>query len=157
MIAAIDAAKSGRRHARRTLLVRIDGMPVGIGSNRQPDQRLDGILAGAVMGMQTVRAVEIGLGAGVAATPGSQAHDALRSKARASSVASNRAGGIEGGMSNGEAIMLRVSVKPIPTLMKALPSVNLQRGPRRRQRSCAATSASFRPRRSSVRRWCGSR
>ena len=50
-------------------------MPVGIGSNRQPNQRLDGILAGAVMGMQTVRAVEIGLGADVAATPGSQAHD----------------------------------------------------------------------------------
>ena len=63
------------RHAWGRFVVRIDGMPAGIGSNRQPSQRLDGILAGAIMGMQTVRAVEIGLGAGVAATPGSRAHD----------------------------------------------------------------------------------
>jgi chorismate synthase len=80
------------------------------------------------MGMQTVRAVEIGLGADLAATPGSQAHDAFALEGENVVRPSNRAGGIEGGMSNGEAIVLRVSVKPIPTLMKALPSVNLHEG-----------------------------
>ncbi len=80
------------------------------------------------MGMQTVKAVEIGLGAGVAATPGSQAHDVFALDGESVVRASNRAGGIEGGMSNGEPIVVRVSVKPIPTLMKALPSVNLHQG-----------------------------
>jgi len=77
------------------------------------------------MGMQTVKAVEIGLGAGVAAKPGSQAHDVFAMDGRDVVRTSNRAGGIEGGMSNGQPIVVRVSVKPIPTLMKALPSVNL--------------------------------
>lgn len=126
MIAAIDAAKSAGDTLGGRFIVRIDGMPVGVGSNRQPGNRLDGILAGALMGMQTVRAVEIGLGAGIAGTPGSQAHDVFALDDGRSVVrTSNRAGGIEGGMSNGEAITVRVSVKPIPTLMKALPSVNL--------------------------------
>lgn len=80
------------------------------------------------MGMQTVRAVEVGLGAVVAATPGSRAHDVFSMSGEQVIRASNRAGGIEGGMSNGEAIVVRVSVKPIPTLMKALPSVNLHQG-----------------------------
>jgi chorismate synthase len=125
MIAAIDAAKTAGDTLGGRFVVRIDGMPVGVGSNRQPSERLDGTLAGAVMGMQTVRAVEIGLGAGVAATPGSQAHDVFALEEGRVVRKSNRAGGIEGGMSNGEPIVLRVSVKPIPTLMKALPSVNL--------------------------------
>ncbi len=125
MIAAIDGAKSTGDTLGGRFVVRIDGMPIGIGSNRQPAGRLDGILAGAVMGMQTVRAVEIGLGAEVAGTPGSQAHDVFSLEGERVVRGSNRAGGIEGGMSNGEAIVLRVSVKPIPTLMKALPSVNL--------------------------------
>jgi chorismate synthase len=125
MIAAIDAAKRAGDTLGGRFIVRIDGMPVGVGSNRQPGERLDGTLAGAVMGMQTVRAVEIGLGADVAATPGSQAHDVFALDDGRVVRKSNRAGGIEGGMSNGEPIVLRVSVKPIPTLMKALPSVNL--------------------------------
>ena len=125
MIAAIDAAKSAGDTLGGRFIVRIDGMPVGVGSNRQPSERLDGILAGAVMGMQTVRSVEIGLGADVAATPGSEAHDVFALDDGRVVRKSNRAGGIEGGMSNGEPIVLRVSVKPIPTLMKALPSVNL--------------------------------
>ncbi len=125
MVAAIDAAKSAGDTLGGRFIVRIDGMPAGVGSNRQPAERLDGMLAGAVMGMQTVRAVEIGLGADVAATPGSQAHDVFALDDGRVVRKSNRAGGIEGGMSNGEPITLRVSVKPIPTLMKALPSVNL--------------------------------
>ncbi len=101
-------------------------MPVGVGSNRQPNQRLDGVLAGAVMGMQTVK-----IGRDRPRAPASQRRPARRrttcSRSTATRVvrASNRAGGIEGGMSNGEPIVVRVSVKPIPTLMKALPSVNL--------------------------------
>jgi chorismate synthase len=128
MIAAIDAAKSAGDTLGGRFVVRIDGLPAGIGSNRQPNQRLDGILAGAIMGMQTVRAVEIGLGADVAATPGSRAHDVFAISDQRVVRGSNRAGGIEGGMSNGEPIVVRVSVKPIPTLMKALPSVNLHHG-----------------------------
>ncbi|MDP9018831.1 MAG: chorismate synthase, partial [Candidatus Eremiobacteraeota bacterium] len=93
-----------------------------------PDTRLDGILAGALMAMQTVKAVEVGEGADVASKPGSQAHDTFGMDAGSVVRGSNRAGGIEGGMSNGQSILLRVSVKPIPTLMKALPSVNLHAG-----------------------------
>ena len=125
MIAAIDEAKRDGDTLGGRYVVRLDGMPVGIGSNRQPNQRLDGILAGAVMGMQTVRAVEIGLGSEVAGTPGSRAHDVFALDGGSVVRGSNRAGGIEGGMSNGEPIVLRIAVKPIPTLMKALASVNL--------------------------------
>jgi chorismate synthase len=128
MIAAIDAAKATGDTLGGQFVVRVDGMPVGIGSNRQPDQRLDGIIAGAVMAMQTVKAVEIGLGADVASKPGSQAHDVFAMENGGVVRPSNRAGGIEGGMSNGQPIVVRVSVKPIPTLMKALPSVNLHAG-----------------------------
>ncbi len=128
MIAAIDAAKAAGDTLGGQFLIRVDGLPVGVGSNRQPNQRLDGILAGAIVGMQTVKAVEIGLGAGVAATPGSRAHDVFALEGDEVVRPSNRAGGIEGGMSNGEPIVLRVSVKPIPTLTKALPSVNLHEG-----------------------------
>jgi chorismate synthase len=128
MISAIDDAKRAGDTLGGQFVVRVDGMPIGIGSNRQPSQRLDGILAGAVMGMQTVKAVEIGLGAEVAATPGSEAHDVFAHDSEGVVRPSNRAGGIEGGMSNGEPIVVRLSVKPIPTLMKALPSVNLHEG-----------------------------
>ncbi|MDP9017362.1 MAG: chorismate synthase, partial [Candidatus Eremiobacteraeota bacterium] len=73
MIAAIEAAKTSGDTLGGTFVIRIDGMPVGVGSNRQPDTRLDGILAGALMAMQTVKAVEVGEGADVASKPGSQA------------------------------------------------------------------------------------
>jgi chorismate synthase len=125
MIQAIDEAKRAGDTLGGQFVVRVDGMPVGVGSNRQPNQRLDGILAGAIVGMQTVKAVEVGLGTDVAATPGSQAHDVFALDGESVVRRSNRAGGIEGGMSNGEPIVVRVSVKPIPTLTKALPSVNL--------------------------------
>ncbi len=125
MIGAIDAAKAAGDTLGGQFIIRIDGLPAGIGSNRQPDTRLDGVLAGALMGMQTVKAVEVGLGAEVASRPGSQAHDTFALRDGNVARGSNRAGGIEGGMSNGQPLNLRVSVKPIPTLMKALPSVNL--------------------------------
>lgn len=130
MIAAIDAAKAAGDTLGGQFIIQIDGLPAGVGSNRQPDTRLDGVLAGALMGTQTVKAVEVGLGADVASKRGSQAHDtfALRSSSGSGQAVvreTNRAGGIEGGMSNGQPVTLRVSVKPIPTLMNALPSVNL--------------------------------
>ncbi|MDQ6930034.1 MAG: chorismate synthase [Candidatus Eremiobacteraeota bacterium] len=125
MIAAIEAAKNAGDTLGGAFTIDIDGMPAGIGSNRQPDTRLDGVLAGALMGMQTVKGVEVGAGTDVTSKPGSQAHDAFGMTARGVVRGSNRAGGIEGGMSNGQTIRLRVSVKPIPTLMNALPSVNL--------------------------------
>ncbi len=125
MTAAIDEAKAAGDTLGGQYIVAVNGLPAGIGSNRQPDTRLDGVLAGALMGMQTVKAVEVGLGADVAARAGSQAHDVFAMQNGNVVRSSNRAGGIEGGMSNGQRITLRVSVKPIPTLMKALPSVNL--------------------------------
>ena len=125
MIAAIEAAKNAGDTLGGAFTIDIDGVPAGIGSNRQPDTRLDGILAGALMGMQTVKAVEVGAGAEVTSKRGSQAHDTFGMSGGGVIRGSNRAGGVEGGMSNGQTIRLRVSVKPIPTLMNALPSVNL--------------------------------
>lgn len=128
MVALIDEAKAAGDTLGGRYAVVVDGMPVGIGSNRQPGNRLDGILAGALMSMQTVKAVEVGLGAEVAGKPGSQAHDTFAISEGDVVRGSNRAGGIEGGMSNGQRITLLASVKPIPTLMRALPSVDLHAG-----------------------------
>lgn len=127
MIGAIEAAKGAGDTLGGSFTLRVDGLPAGIGSNRQPNQRLDGVLAGALMGMQTVKAVEIGIGATAASLPGSRAHDRFELGESPERVVrtSNRAGGIEGGMSNGEPLVLRVFVKPIATLMKPAPSVNL--------------------------------
>jgi len=128
MIDAIDAAKAAGDTLGGAFTIRVSGVPAGVGSNRQPDTRLDGILAGALMAMQTVKAVEVGAGRDVASQPGSAAHDTFRYDDGRVARGSNRAGGIEGGISNGQDIVLRVSVKPIPTLMNALPSVNLHEG-----------------------------
>jgi len=128
MIAAIDAAKAAGDTLGGTFTIRVTGVPAGVGANRQPDTRLDGVLAGAVMAMPTVMAVEVGAGRDVASLPGSAAHDIFTLEDGNVARGSNRAGGIEGGISNGQDIVLRVSVKPIPTLMKALPSVNLHEG-----------------------------
>ncbi len=133
MMEEIDRAREAGDTLGGRFVVRVDGVPPGIGSNRQPDTRLDGILAGALMATQAVKAVEVGAGADVAELPGSRAHDVFLpaddgAAGAAVRRASNRAGGIEGGMSNGEPIILRVSVKPIPTLMRALPSVDLRTG-----------------------------
>ena len=128
MIEAIDTAKAAGDTLGGAFTVRVTGLPAGVGSNRQPDTRLDGVLAGALMAMQTARAVEIGAGRDLAALAGSAAHDTFTVNDGAVARTSNRAGGIEGGISNGQDIVVRVSVKPIPTLMNALPSVNLHEG-----------------------------
>ncbi|NPV59556.1 MAG: chorismate synthase [Actinobacteria bacterium] len=102
------------------------GVPPGIGSHVHWDRRLDARLAAAVMGIQAVKGVEIGDGFRLAEMPGSRAVDVLEYTGDAGFVrASNHAGGIEGGMSNGEPIVLRAAMKPIPTMKKAVDSVDL--------------------------------
>jgi chorismate synthase len=103
-------------------------VPVGLGSYSQWDTRLDGKIAQAMMSIQAIKGVEIGEGFNLAYLPGSQAHDEIfYSKERGFYRKTNRAGGLEGGMTNGEPIIVRVAMKPIPTLMrhKSLQSVNV--------------------------------
>jgi chorismate synthase len=106
--------------------VAIGAMP-GLGSHVQWDRRLDGRIAGAITSVQAIKAVEIGDGWSAASHPGSAVHDpiAYDASARRFTRASNHAGGIEGGMSNGEPIVVRAAMKPIATLRDALPSADL--------------------------------
>lgn len=105
-----------------------DGLPVGLGSYTQWDQKLDGLLAQALMSVQAFKAVEIGDGVKNASLPGSQVHDALYPGDGESRFPftrkTNHAGGIEGGMSNGQRLKLRAYMKPLPTLRKGLPSLS---------------------------------
>jgi chorismate synthase len=101
-------------------------VPPGLGSYAQADRRLDGRLAGALMSIPGIKAVEIGLGLGYAVSLGSEVHDAIYySKAKGYFRQTNNAGGLEGGISNGEDIVLRCCMKPISTLMRPLDSVNI--------------------------------
>lgn len=103
-------------------------VPVGLGSYSQWDTRLDGKIAQAIMSIQAIKGVEIGEGFKLAEKPGSLAHDEIFwEKERGFYRKTNRAGGLEGGMTNGEAILVRAAMKPIPTLMrqKSLQSVNV--------------------------------
>jgi chorismate synthase len=107
----------------------VKGAPVGLGSYAQPDRRLDGRLAQAIMSIPGIKAVEIGLGFGYAYKFGSDVHDAIyyaKGKGRQGYFRkTNNSGGIEGGISNGEDIVVRVCMKPISTLMDPLDSVNV--------------------------------
>jgi chorismate synthase len=124
MVRRIDAAKSAGDTLGGAFEVRVSGMPAGIGSNRQPEDRLDACLAAALMGIQTVKTVEVGESVSEG-HPGSRAHDSFELRDNAVARSTNRAGGIEGGMSNGEDIIVRARLKPLSTLRKALPSVDL--------------------------------
>jgi len=107
------------------------GVPVGLGNHIQWDRRLDGRIAQAMMSIQSVKGVEIGDAFKAVDERGSQVHDGIEMSEKAAypwQRQSNRAGGIEGGISNGEPIVLRLAVKPIPTLAKPLPSVDLATG-----------------------------
>src|SRR5205085_4983476 len=92
------------------------------------EDRLDARLAAALMGIQAVKAVEIGEGTELAALRGSEAHDEIARDERGLHRNTNRAGGIEGGISNGEEIVVRAAMKPLPTLMRPLASVDLHTG-----------------------------
>jgi chorismate synthase len=110
-----------------------NGVPAGLGSYAQWDRRLDGRLAQALMSIPAIKAVEIGAGVRAAGRPGSQVHDAILPAADPAhperlSRPTNRAGGIEGGVSNGEDIRVAAYMKPIATLMSPLSSVDLATG-----------------------------
>jgi len=103
-----------------------EGLPVGLGSHVHPDRRLDARLAAALMGIQAIRAVEVGSGTRVD-LPGDQFHDAiLYDPARGFYRETNRAGGLEGGMTDGMPVRVRAYMKPIPTMLKPLPTVDLE-------------------------------
>jgi chorismate synthase len=121
----IDAARAERDTVGGIVEGRARGVPPGLGSYASRDQRLDARLAAAVMGIQAVKGVEIGDGFALARLRGSEAHDEIEPGLRR---ASNRAGGIEGGVSNGEEIVVRAAMKPLPTLMRPLHSVDLATG-----------------------------
>jgi chorismate synthase len=123
--ARIDEARAARDTVGGIVEVRATGVPPGLGSYAAKEDRLDARLAAAVMGIQAVKGVEIGDGFALASLLGSQAHDEIGTDRRRTS---NRAGGIEAGMSNGEEIVVRAAMKPLPTLMKPLRSVDLATG-----------------------------
>lgn len=105
----------------------IFGVPIGLGSHVQWDRHLDGLLAQAFMSIQAIKGVEIGLGFKAATLPGSCVHDAIYYSAENGFYRqTNNAGGIEGGMSNGQPIVVRAAMKPIPTLYKPLNSVDIK-------------------------------
>ncbi len=108
--------------------VRVLGVPIGLGSHIQWDRRIDARLSAAMMSIQAIKGVEIGAGFSYAALLGTKAHDALFCGENGSIYRqTNRAGGIEGGMTNGEDIVLRAVMKPLPTLMKPLQSVDIEK------------------------------
>jgi chorismate synthase len=123
--AAIDEARAERDTLGGVVEVRATGVPPGLGSYASKDDRLDARLAAALMGIQAVKGVEIGEGFALAALRGSEAHDEIRPGLRRDT---NRAGGIEAGVSNGEDVVVRAGMKPLPTLMKPLASVDLATG-----------------------------
>jgi chorismate synthase len=122
---AIDEARKERDTLGGTVVVRATGVPPGLGSYARKEDRLDARLAAALMGIQAVKSVEIGDGKELAALRGSEAHDEINPDRTRKT---NHAGGIEGGMSNGEEVVVRCSMKPLPTLMKPLQSVDLATG-----------------------------
>lgn len=127
MMAEIDAAKKAGDTLGGVFEVVVRGLPPGLGSFAQWDRRLDGLLAQAVMSIHSVKAVAIGAGFAAAVTPGSRFHDEiLFDDARGLHRASNRAGGLEGGVTNGEEIRVQGVAKPIPTLVTPLRSVDLK-------------------------------
>jgi chorismate synthase len=126
MIGAIDRAIELGDSLGGIVEVRATGVPVGLGSYSQWDRKLESGLAAAVMSVQAIKGVEIGLGFAAADRRGSQVHDEiLYSKKRGFYRKTNRAGGIEGGVSNGEDIVLKAAMKPIPTLRQPLSSVDM--------------------------------
>ncbi len=133
MIAAIDEATAAGDTVGGIFEVVARGLPVGLGSHVSGDRRLDSRLAGALMSIQAMKGVEIGLGFEASRLRGSQVHDEIeaapeRQRAGGFRRRTNRAGGLEGGMTNGEPLTLRVAMKPLSTLMRPLASVDLDTG-----------------------------
>lgn len=129
MMARVDEGKAAADTIGGVVEVLAYGMPAGVGTYVESDRRLDGALAGAIMGIQAIKGVEIGDGFREAERFGSQAHDEMvpGEDGRIARL-SNRAGGIEGGMSNGEIIRVRAAMKPIPSIPRALRTVDVNTG-----------------------------
>jgi chorismate synthase len=128
---AIDEARADGDTFGGSIEVVATGVPPGLGSHNESHLRLDGRLAAALMSIQAMKAVELGLGMEAARALGSEVHDPVLPQAGAGGPfarASNNAGGLEGGVSNGEAIVCRVHMKPISTLMSPLPTVDVRTG-----------------------------
>jgi chorismate synthase len=131
MIERIDAAKAAGDTLGGIAEVICDGVPVGLGSHVSWDRKLDGRLAAALMSIPAVKAVEVGLGVDGARKKGSEVHDEIDADERNVKAGrvrrrSNRAGGMEGGISNGEQIVLRAAMKPISTLMRPLGTIEMK-------------------------------
>lgn len=146
MVAAIDRAKEEKDTLGGVFEVVALGVPVGIGSHVHYDRRLDMMLAGALMSIPAIKGVEIGDGFDAAHSPGSAAHDEIVHVEGAVSRATNRAGGIEGGMSNGQPIRAKAAMKPISTLMQPLRTIDMSTGEpdqavRERSDVCAVPAA----------------
>ena len=149
MIEAVDAASAAGDTLGGVFEVVARGLPVGLGSHVSGDRRLDARLAGALMSIQAMKGVEIGLGFRAAALRGSAVHDEIATDASSRrsggfSRTRNNAGGVEGGMSTGEPLVVRVAMKPLSSLAKPLRSVDLATGERAdaiRERSDVAALA----------------
>jgi chorismate synthase len=128
MIAEIDAAKKAGDTLGGVVEVLAFGLPPGLGSFTHWDRRLDARLAGALMSIQAIKGVEIGDGFTTAARPGSAAHDEIETTERGVARRTNRAGGIEGGMSTGEVLRVRAAMKPISTVPRALDTIDTSTG-----------------------------
>jgi chorismate synthase len=128
IVAMVDRAKHAGETLGGVVGVAARGVPPGLGSYVRWEERLDGLIAQAVMAVQAVKAVAIGAGLEAAGLPGSAAHDPILPGEAGLRRGSNRAGGIEGGVSNGEEIVVRAFMKPIATLREPLPSVDLATG-----------------------------
>jgi chorismate synthase len=126
--ARIDAARAERDTVGGVVEVRANGVPPGLGSYATKEERLDARLAWTLMGTQAVKGVEVGDGFALAELPGSEAHDEILRDDGGYRRETNRAGGIEAGVSNGEEIVVRAAMKPLPTLMKPLRSADLETG-----------------------------
>lgn len=124
---AIDAATAAGESLGGVFVVGATGLVPGLGGYAQADQRLDARLGGAVLSVPAIKGVEFGDGFAAAARVGSAVHDAIAFEPGRGIVRpTNRAGGLEGGMTNGETLVIRAAMKPIPTLMTALASVDLE-------------------------------
>ncbi|EHI13475.1 chorismate synthase [Mycolicibacterium thermoresistibile] len=128
MIAEIESAKRDGDTLGGVIEVVATGLPVGLGSFTSGDDRLDSQLAGAVMGIQAMKGVEIGDGFETARRRGSQAHDEMYPGPDGVSRSTNRAGGLEGGMTNGQPLRVRAAMKPISTVPRALSTVDMTTG-----------------------------
>jgi chorismate synthase len=128
MVEEIDAARKEGDTLGGVVEVVVHGLPPGLGSHTHWDRRLDARLAAAVMSIQAIKGVEIGDGFTTARRRGSQAHDEIENGPGGVHRRTNRAGGIEGGMSNGEVLRVRAAMKPISTVPRALDTIDTQTG-----------------------------